>query len=201
MATGIILAGGKGFRFGEDKCLIRFEGRYLIERVIDVFTNIFDEIIISTNNPSAYNKFFVNAKIIKDLIPGKGPLVGIYSSLRESASELNFVSACDMPFIKPALIQYMIQKSEGYDVVVPSLGEGKLEPLHALYSKSCLPAMDQSIRTGKARIISFFPNVRVYRMEKEEIRIYDREMISFFNVNTKDDLKKAKMVRGLTRYF
>jgi molybdopterin-guanine dinucleotide biosynthesis protein A len=132
--TGIILAGGKGVRFGEDKALAAMNGRPLLEIVFGRFKGLFAEILISANEPSRYD--FPGIKVVKDILRHRGPLAGIYSCLKESSNELNFVSACDMPFIQPPLIDYMIQKAPGYDVVVPSFGEGRLEPLHALYRKS-----------------------------------------------------------------
>lgn len=192
MTTGIILAGGRGLRFGEDKCLFKLEGRFLIERIIDVYRTIFDEIIISSNNPSIYD--FPGVQVVEDAIKNYGPLIGIYSAMRQSSNDLNFVSACDMPFVKPDLINHMIGKAGRYDVVVPSLGEDMIEPLHAIYRKTCLRAMELAIGDGKKRIISFFSSVRVYVMERDEMMHHDQEMLSFFNINTKEDLIEAKCI-------
>ena len=187
--TGVILAGGKGIRFGGNKALSEIKGHYLIEWIIDAYRKIFDEIIISANDQAIYE--FTGIKTVKDVIPHKGPLVGIYSCLKESLNDPIFVSACDMPFISIPLIKHMIRKSGKYDVVVPSLGKEKLEPLHALYKKSCIPAMEKAIEADQKRVISFFHQVKVYRMEKEEMTRYDPNLDSFFNINTKEDLKRA----------
>jgi len=190
--TGVILAGGKGTRFGGNKALIRINGQPLIEWIIERYQGIFDEILISANDPSSYE--LTGIKTVKDMVPHKGPLMGIYSCLKESAHEQIFVSACDMPFIRIPLVNHMVRQSEGYDVVVPCIGENKLEPLHAIYRKSCLPAMERSIESGHKRVISFFPDVRVYTMEKEELLRHDPELYSFFNINTRKDLKKAREI-------
>ncbi|MGA1841126.1 MAG: molybdenum cofactor guanylyltransferase MobA [bacterium] len=199
MLTGVILAGGRGARFGENKALIEINGRYLIEWIIESYKEIFNEIIISTNVPSVYK--FTGIKTVKDIIPHKGPLVGIFSALKESLNNRIFVSACDMPFIKPALIKYMATKSKEYDVVVPSLGEGMFEPLHALYKKSCLPAIERAIKSNQARIVSFYSEVRVFEMGREELMRLDPELRSFFNINTKEDLKKARQLFRPGRYI
>jgi molybdopterin-guanine dinucleotide biosynthesis protein A len=199
LLTGVILAGGKGVRLGKNKALIKINGRYLIEWIIEPYREIFNEIIISTNAPSVYE--FTGIKTVKDIIPNKGPLVGIFSALRESLNNRIFVSACDMPFIKPALINYMERKSKGYDVVVPSIGEGMLEPLHALYKKSCLPAIEQAIKSNRARIVSFYSDVRVFEIGREEIIRLDPELRSFFNINTKEDLKEARKLFKPGRYI
>jgi molybdopterin-guanine dinucleotide biosynthesis protein A len=199
LLTGVILAGGKGARFGENKAFIKINGKYLIEWIIESYKGIFNEIIISTNAPSVYK--FTGIKIVKDIIPHKGPFVGIFSALKESLNNRIFVSACDMPFIRSSLIKYMVMKSKGYDVVVPSLGEEMLEPLHAIYKKSCLPAIERAIKANQARIISFYSDVRVYEMGREEIIRLDPELRSFFNINTKEDLKKARELFKSGRYI
>ena len=196
--TGVILAGGRGERFGGNKALSEIKGRYLIEWIIEAHRKIFDEIIISTNDPTTYE--FTGIKTVKDFIPHRGPLVGIYSCLKESLNDRIFVSACDMPFIRIQLIKHMILKSEGFDVLVPSLGEEKLEPLHALYKKSCIPAMERAIEADQKRVIGFFHHVKVYRMEKEEMIGYDPALDSFFNINTKADLKRAVRLFRPERY-
>jgi len=195
--TGIILAGGKGVRFGGNKALTRMNGNSLIEWIIETYRELFGEILISTNDPPAYA--FTGINTVRDVIPHGGPLVGIYSSLGESGNELAFVSACDMPFIRPSLIRHMADVSEGYDVVIPSLSEGMLEPLHALYRKTCLPAMKRAVDGHKRRVVSFFPEVRVYTMGREEIARHDPDLLSFFNINTREDLDRAKECFRLLR--
>lgn len=196
--TGIILAGGKGVRFGGNKALTRMNGNSLIEWIIETYREIFGEILISTNDPPAYA--FTGIRTVRDIIPHKGPLVGIYSSLLETSHELAFVSACDMPFIRPSLIRHMVDVAEGYDVVIPSLSEGMLEPLHALYRKTCLPAMKRAVEGHKRRVVSFFPEVRVYTMSRDEISRHDPDLLSFFNINTREDLERAKERFRLLRY-
>ena len=105
MITGAILAGGLNSRFGQNKALINIDGKTLIERIIEVFSTIFDEILIISSSPDIYNKFD-SCRVIGDILPIGGPLIGIYSALIGSKYDAVFVSACDMPFINPSLINY-----------------------------------------------------------------------------------------------
>jgi molybdopterin-guanine dinucleotide biosynthesis protein A len=126
-----------------------------------------------------------------DLYPGKGSIIGIYSGLKKSLSFHSLVVACDMPFLNTPLLQYMLEISGGFDIVVPKIGDW-FEPLHAVYSKNCLAFMQELIEHDNLRIIELFNNVRVRAIEQTEIEKFDSEHLSFFNINTQDDMERAK---------
>jgi len=105
-----------------------------------------------------------------------------------SDTERNFVVACDMPLINPRLVRYLSGIKEG-QVVVPSIAD-KLEPLFAIYAKSCLPAIERQLTTGNNKIQDFFAEVNVRYVSKEEIKKYDPNLTSFLNINLQKDLKK-----------
>jgi len=188
--TGAILAGGYSKRFGENKALIEISSKKLIERIIEVFTSIFNEILIISNSPDEYKA--LGFPVIQDVLPVKGPLVGIYSALLASRYKHIFISACDMPFINSNLISYMIEKIANFDIVVPVIDDEKLEPLHAIYSKSCIPHIKNKINLNEKRIISFYENLLVYHLKKDEIIKHDPPQLSFYNINTNEDYRKAQ---------
>jgi molybdopterin-guanine dinucleotide biosynthesis protein A len=148
-----------------------------------------DEVIIVTNSPQKYGH--LEARLVGDIYPGKGSLGGIYSGLRAARSEYGLVVACDMPFLDLSLLRYMILLSPGQDVVIPRIG-GLTEPLHAIYSKQCLQPIERVLAGGGGRIIEFFPEVRVRYVEEQEIKLFDPQCLSFFNINTPADLEKAR---------
>ena len=188
--TGIILAGGKNTRIGTEKAFIQLLPQIpLIESTFCLFKTIFSEIIIVTNNPEAYFKF--EAKVVEDLIKNKGPLGGIFTGISFSTSEQNFVVACDMPFIKPELIKYIIQKPEEYDVVIPEI-DGKLESLVARYSKRSLSVIFSHLMEGQLKIQDILSKLRVLKISSKEIEKFDPNHLSFFNINREEDIKKAK---------
>jgi len=187
--SGVVLAGGRSSRLGMDKSFIYVNGRPLIEQVIARLASLSDEVIIVTNSPEKYSH--LGARLVGDVYPGKGALGGIYSGLRAATHTYSLVVACDMPFLNPALLRYMVFLACEHDVVIPRIG-GLPEPLHAIYSKNCLEPIDRLLARGGLKIIDFFPEVRVRYIEEDEVDVLDPQHLSFFNVNTPGDLEEMK---------
>ena len=143
--TGVILAGGENKRIGRKKALLEIGGGKIIDRSVGVYKKIFDEILIITNTMEDYA--YLGLPMFKDINPGKGSMGGIYTGLVNAASERVFFSACDMPFIDPQVISRVIGE-ENYDIVVPLYG-GRLHPLMAVYTKSCLPVMEEAMKENR----------------------------------------------------
>ena len=189
--SGIILAGGKSRRLGRDKALIRLGTRTLIEIVLDKLRCLSDELILSTNE---FDKFaFLDVPMVRDIYPRRGVLGGLYSGLQATKSPFAVVVACDMPFLNLNLLRFMILQAQGYDVVVPRLSMG-IEPLHAIYARTCLEPIRETLEEGRLRIVDFWEHVRVRYIEKDEIEVLDPKMLSFFNINTPEDLDKAREI-------
>ena len=189
--TGIILAGGKSRRMGENKAFIDVGGVPLFERVYRVFKEIFTEIIVVANDAGLFEGY--EARLQKDILLNKGPLGGLYTGLFYSSNYHAFCTACDMPFLNPRLIKYMVEERGEYDVIVPKTPDG-LHPLHAIYSKKCLSPMRQLLDRDDLRIVNFFHRVRVRYIDETEIRKVDPHMRSFINVNTEEEMET---VRGI----
>ena len=187
--SGIVLAGGQSARLGMDKSFINANGQPLIEQIVAKLARLSDDVIIVTNSPEKYDH--LGARLVGDIYPGKGALGGIYSGLRAAINTYSLVVACDMPFLDLNLLRYMILLARGHDVVIPRIG-GFLEPLHAIYSKSCLEPIDRLLARGGFKIIDFFSEVRVRYVEEDEVDIFDPQHLSFFNVNTPSDLEEMK---------
>jgi molybdopterin-guanine dinucleotide biosynthesis protein A len=189
-ASGIILAGGKNTRIKTEKAFIELRaGSTLIEDTLKVFQNIFSEIIIVTNNPQAFLKF--GTRVVEDLVKDKAALGGIFSGLCYSQSELNFVVGCDMPFHNSDLINYIIQKPVEYDLVIPVINN-KAETLFARYSKNALPVICSHLLKDKLKLQNLLSDLKALKINSKEIERFDPEHLSFFNINTQEDLKKAK---------
>ncbi|MCK4326832.1 molybdenum cofactor guanylyltransferase [bacterium] len=190
--TAVILAGGENKRTGLNKALLKLNGQSLMETIIGKLRNLFKEVIIVSSYPREYEH--LNLKVVKDLIPQKGPLGGIYSGLSFSKSSHSFVVACDMPFINPDLIRYMKVRIDDSDVLIPKTREG-YEPLHAFYSKNCLDVIRKQLDSeASLKIVDFFDQVNVKYIEEEEVRKFDPDGLSFFNINTSGDLNKARQI-------
>lgn len=189
-ASGIILAGGKNTRIKTEKAFIQLNGKTtLIQNTLELFKKISPEIIIVSNNPGAYLKFGV--RVVEDLIKNKGPLGGIFTGLCFSTSEINFVVGCDMPFVNADLINYILQKRAEYDLVIPEIN-GKTENLFARYSKNALPVILFHLLKDELAVQDLLPELKVLKISSEEIDRFDPGHLSFFNINTQEDLKKAR---------
>ena len=187
--SGVVLAGGQSSRLGMDKSFVNVNGQSLVEQIVAKLAKLSDDVIIVTNSPEKYDH--LKARLVGDIYPGKGALGGIYSGLRTAANAYSLVVACDMPFLDLSLLRYMILLARGHDVVIPKV-RGLPEPLHAIYSKSCLEPIDRLLARGGLKIIDFFSEVRVRYVEESEVDIFDPQHLSFFNVNTPNDLEEVK---------
>ncbi len=184
----IILAGGKSTRMGEDKAFIELRGRAIIEHILAVFLALSDDIVIVTNNPEQYR--CLGQRIVSDLLPQSGSLVGLYSGLHAIAYQHAFAVACDMPFISVPLVNYMIKQIDDYDAVIPSYDD-YYEALHAIYSCACIPVIEAQLTRGDYKITNFFDQIRARYINKTEIARFASGHWSFFNVNNPSDLERA----------
>jgi molybdopterin-guanine dinucleotide biosynthesis protein A len=189
----IVLAGGKGLRLGSDKALETVDNQSLLQRVVTQLSSFSSEIIIVTAKGKSLPPFFGNPRfrIVADAYPGRGALVGLATGLAASRARYNLAVACDMPFLNQALLRYMLGLAAGFDLVVPRLGD-LVEPLHAVYAKSCLAPIEWVLEQRNSRIDAFFERVKVRYVEADEIDRFDPRHLSFFNVNTRADLEEAR---------
>ena len=196
--SSIILAGGKGLRLGHDKVLEKVGKKSLLEQIISRIDPLSRDIIIVTAKERTFSQVASHPKlkIVSDILPGKGSLGGIYTGLITSNSFYNLVIAADMPFLNQSLLRYMIEVSDGFDFVLPRINN-LFEPLHAVYSKNCVAPIEFILKQGRRVIIELFDLVKVRYVEAEEVDRFDPQHLSFFNINTKEDLELArKIARG-----
>tara|TARA_Y100000031_G_C8093839_1_gene325457 strand:+ start:160 stop:753 length:594 start_codon:yes stop_codon:yes gene_type:complete len=181
--SGIILSGGKSTRMGQDKAFLLPEGKPLVEIAIDVLSELFEQVLVITNNPEKYGKYRQKLIIKEDLIPDKGPLGGIYTGLLSSQNVYNFIIACDMPFLNRELLAYIVNQAEGFDAVIPEY-KGRLNPLFALYSKDCIPEFKKQISQDNLKIRNFIGDMNAKILPSTEVEKLDPQGLSFTNFNT-----------------
>lgn len=185
--AGIILAGGESSRMGSNKALLKVNGERMVETAYRCLTGIFDEILLVTNTPEVYE--FIPCRKVADIYPGMGPLGGIHAALFNCAAERAFITACDMPGLNPRLIRELNCMHVGADVVIPET-VGGLEPLHAVYTKNCLPNIEKMLRAGKRRILSCFEPSQIRLVPRERIAAMDSDFSSFCNINTQEEYRR-----------
>ncbi len=182
--TAVILAGGSSTRMKSNKALLPFSGELFIERIYRQLAALFPEVIIVTNNPESYQ--FLPCRTVPDMFPGMGSLAGIHAGLSLSMTPYIFVVACDMPYLNESLIRSLTGNIHGQDVVLPE-SDGGLEPLHAVYGKGCLPAMEEALSRGNSKIVECLDWQKVTVVKKEEIAAIDPAFSSFRNINTPEE--------------
>jgi molybdopterin-guanine dinucleotide biosynthesis protein A len=194
MLSIVIQAGGESRRMGQDKALMPFLGKPLIQRVMARVMQLGDEILVTTNNPDEYR--FLDVRLVADVIPGRGALGGLYTALFAARQPLVAVVACDMPFVSASLLtaERDLLVEPGLDAVIPKTAHGT-EPFHATYRRStCLPAVEWAIKAEKWRADAWYSRANLHLLSPEEVRQYDPEELAFWNVNTPEDLEKAQQI-------
>lgn len=206
--TGVILAGGKNSRIGLNKAFLEIGGKRIIDRTVEIYKKIFDEILIITNTPEDYQYLTesvilseaknLKLKIYTDLIPNRGSLGGIYTGLHYAKSNYAFFSACDMPFLNKEVIRHIIKGVKDYDIIVPYF-KHRLHPLHAVYSKKCLPMIKEMVEKNRLKIKDLFLKPKGLKV-KRITDIPETRLPAFFNINTKENYKQAINLQGGNYY-
>ncbi|KPK91907.1 MAG: hypothetical protein AMJ88_12180 [Anaerolineae bacterium SM23_ 63] len=192
MLTIAIQAGGDSQRMGGDKALLPLAGKPLIEHLLMRVKDLGEDILVTTNRPRDYA--FLGVRLVSDPVPGLGVLNGLHVALDAALGKSVLVLACDMPFVSRPLVEHLVSLATRADVVVPYHDSG-FEPLHAIYAKpACLPAIGAALAAGEKRLTSFYPMVEVLPVEGSDLSRLDPRGLSFFNVNTLEDLAQAERI-------
>jgi molybdopterin-guanine dinucleotide biosynthesis protein A len=186
--TGVILVGGKSRRMGRDKAFLQITGKTIFERVLEIFRESFDRIVLVGDRAERFAGY--GLPVLPDIYPGSA-LGGLYTGLYHSATEHVFVSSCDLPFPNQAVVRHLCSLKSGFDAVVPNTAHG-FEPLFALYAKNCLGPMRELLESGNFSAYGSYPKIRVRYVQGEELARLDRDGKSFVNVNTPEELEKIR---------
>ena len=209
--TGVILAGGLNRRFGgRNKALMEVGGQTVLDRVLSAFAGLFSETMVVTNTPLAF--LSCESLVVTDIIDLRTPLAGLHSALSYAKTPAIFVTACDTPFLSTPLIEAILANMDTRsDIVVPETAKG-LQPLCAVYTKTCLPPIEKQLRresttapkdTNKPqgrnlrqglKVLNFYGSVRVKKIPEQKLRRVDPGLLSFFNVNTPEDFARAGQI-------
>jgi len=189
--TGILLAGGKSRRMGEDKRHLVVGEQTLLERGLAVLRSTFQDVLVVIAQDSP--PLGVDARVVRDLVPDCGSLGGLYSGLMQATTPWVFVVACDMPFLNQAVIAQFTSRRATADIVMAKL-DARLHPMHALYGKQCLPVLEQMIGARQLKIQEMVSHtsLRVQYVTEKDLLTIDPSGRSFYNVNTLADLEAAR---------
>jgi len=198
--TGVILAGGYSKRMGSNKSLLEINGFTMIEHSHELLKQIFNNIIISTNEPELFE--FIDSLRIKDIYPYLGPLAGIHAALSSVQSQKIFLVSCDMPFLQPSVINYLLKVQTEEMIVLPK-ARNRIEYLCGIYNKNILPVVEnilkavtdaksrnEEVKNSALSMWNFVERVGAEIVDIEFERFYFNDM--FFNINTPEDFEYAK---------
>jgi len=200
VVSGIILAGGHSRRMGRDKAFIMWQGRTLIEATIAVLQKVCAEVFVVAGDAARFAHLDIS--VVPDTLREAGPLAGLHAGLRAMHNELGLVVAVDMPLLDPDLFRALIDAAPGYDAVVPVSSNDPMHapharskdihPLHAVYRRTCVPAIQTLLDRGERRVKALLSDVHVRYFTADEIRKIDPQMRSLVNVNTPEELDKLE---------
>jgi molybdenum cofactor guanylyltransferase len=183
--TGALVSGGQACRLGGvAKGLLRIDGQPIVARSLGLFRRLFPASCVVANDAAPYEPFGV--PVIPDIISGKGAPSGLHAALAAARTEWVFTAACDMPFLSSDVIAWLAERRAGARAVAV-LWRGRLEPLHAFWSRSCLPLVDRMLRDGDPSLWTIATAVGARAIPEEEWREIDPQGLAFANANTPEE--------------
>jgi molybdopterin-guanine dinucleotide biosynthesis protein A len=177
---------------GKNKAFLSVGGQTILDRLQTAFRGLFDDVLLVTKDPLEY--LSRDSRIVTDLLPTRSSLTGIHAALFHISAPHAFITACDTPFLRTGLIRVLLEELEPkWDVIMPVTEQGN-QPLCAIYSKRCIAPIEDQLKEGDPKILNFFPKMRVKEIPEERLRNADPDLVSFFNINTPEDLATAEQM-------
>lgn len=194
MLSGVVLAGGRGSRIGGDKGLADVGGLPMVALVLRALSEVTDDIVVAVSGgagPTYRQALGQSVRILEDRTPDRGPLEGLSNALRLTRQDLVVVVPCDVPFLKADILKLLEAKAAGRDAAVPVVS-GFLEPLVAVYRKKAgLRQFRRELDLGTGKVGNAIQHMDFCRVEEVDLRAVDERLLSFWNVNSKEDLARA----------
>ncbi|MDD3898451.1 MAG: molybdenum cofactor guanylyltransferase [Syntrophomonadaceae bacterium] len=191
--SGVIMAGGRSSRMKFNKAFAEVAGKPVIQIIIEKLQPLFQEIIIISNEPEFFTSF--GLPVYRDIYPYLGPVGGIHSALVNASHDRMFILGCDMPFMNIQLVQYMLGKISTYDSVVPEIAS-YLQPLAAVYNRTCLPVFTECLEHDKLKLTRIFSELNALVLKEDELQKFGNVKEVFFNVNDPKALAEAQKIAG-----
>ena len=188
-ASIAMLAGGQSRRMGQDKSFVNLAGRPLVEHTLERVSRLGLPVHIITNQPERYAQY--GLPMFPDVLPGKGSLGGLYTALSHSPTPWVLCVACDMPFLNVRLLEDLLARRAICDAVVPVV-DARPQSLHALYHRRCLGTIHDALLRDDLKIQRLFRRISVHFVAEAHLRTLDPGLYSFMNVNTPDELTRAR---------
>jgi molybdopterin-guanine dinucleotide biosynthesis protein A len=182
-----ILAGGQSRRFGEDKILFRIGPKRTVEYVMEVARRVCDRVFLVVKDRSRFGDLGV--EVVEDLLPHRTPLAGILTALRVTEGREVLILGGDMPLMREGVLRLLLREYEE-PVTVPTAG-GRLQPLVGVYSKGLAGIVEDYMRRGGRSVLGFLESISYKTVPEERVKEVDPDLLSFTNLNTKEDLAEV----------
>src|SRR4030042_2157324 len=170
---------------GQNKALLSVGDQSIVDRQIEMFEDLFEQVILVTNQPLEFVSW--DCTVVSDLFPIRSSLHGLHAGLFYTRPSHAFITACDMPFLKTEMIRLLVEELDPqWDVIVPVTKEG-YQPLCAVYSKRCLKVIEDQLTKGDMKISRLYSRIKVKKIAEEGLRSIDPDLVSFFIINTTED--------------
>jgi molybdopterin-guanine dinucleotide biosynthesis protein A len=154
-----------------------------------------EEIIVISDEKKAsvYSEYFPEARVLIDEYQIRAAISGALTGFKNATCEYSILLPCDAPLISPRIISLLLSHVEGNDAVVPKWPNGNIEPLLAVYrTREALKAAVKTVSEGRYRLANMIQQLNVQYLSTEMIKQYDRDLVSFRNINTLKDLDEAR---------
>lgn len=186
--AGLLLAGGRSSRMGQDKALLPFGADPLALRAYHLLEAVCSEVVVLRDPALGFP--VAHARRVSDRFPGCGPLEGLASGLEAIEAERALVLACDMPFVPLELLRYLLAVYPAADAVIPESPQG-LEPMLAVYAQRVLPVLREQLARGARRMLDLFTVIEPQRVPHEALRQFDPSDRAFWNLNSPESYRSA----------
>jgi molybdenum cofactor guanylyltransferase len=190
--TAVVLCGGRSARMGEDKGALPFAGVTMLEHVARTVGNIASEVIVVSRVGQAAPP---GVRVVHDPVADQGPLAGLAAGLAASTTDLNVVVACDMPLIRPAVLERLVAALGDHAICVAAV-DGRPSVLCGVYRKAVAAVAADLLRRGERRVTALLDRVSTTRVDAAAFRDIDPDLETFFSCDTPDAYQQARLRTG-----
>ncbi len=200
--AGVVLAGGKSTRFGRDKASAILRGRPLLQFVADTVTMVCSPLVVVRAHGQALPALAWSPSpivVVEDFAEAEGPVAGLIAGLRAVREPLAFVTSCDAPLLRTALMEGLREAVAGFEAAIPEV-EGRRQPLVAVYRVApALRALETAYSAGERKLTEALAPLKTTEMDEEMVCRFDPELLSFWNANSPETLAEIEAMLAAAR--
>jgi molybdenum cofactor guanylyltransferase len=177
---------------GQPKETLPFDNELMLPRVLRLLGEAVDTRAVVAGPRQSLPALPPDVRIVRDRAEGHGPLEGLYRGLSAVSHDADaaYVTGCDVPLLQPDLVRHLLSLLASYDVVVPVDGP-RHHPLAAVYRPQLVDLIREMLDQGQRRLICFYDRVATRRVDIQQLRCVDHDLLSLLNLNSPEDYQRA----------